>query len=247
MKPLQKNTGRNLYETNYPDGGDQPVLRNCLLAEAVPYGGASRALYKRRALEASAVLGRAGMQGRKNYIRSPRSGKLPEEPFILYPNHQGMFDVLAITGTCDHFFGVVNKKEVRNVLLLKQVFQITGSLSIDREDIRQSLQVINQVAERVKGGDNFLIFAEGTRSRRGNQMLEMKGGSFKSAYKAKCPVVPTALINSFVPFDSHTIKPVTVKVIYLDPIPYEEYKGMKTLELAAEVKKRIENAIAEFS
>jgi len=36
-------------------------------------------------------------------------------------------------------------------------------------------------------------------------------------------------------------------VIYLDPIPYEEYKGMKTLELAAEVKKRIENAIAEFS
>ena len=147
--------------------------------------------------------------------------KLPEEPF--------------------------NKKEVRNLLLLKQVFQITGSLSIDREDIRQSLQVINQVAERVKGGDNFLIFAEGTRSRQGNQMLEMKGGSFKSAYKAKCPVVPTALINSFVPFDSHTIKPVTVKVIYLDPIPYEEYKGMKTLELAAEVKKRIENAIAEFS
>ena len=118
---------------------------------------------------------------------------------------------------------------------------------MDREDIRQSLQVINQVAERVKGGDNFLIFAEGTRSRQGNQMLEMKGGSFKSAYKAKCPVVPTALINSFVPFDSHTIKPVTVKVIYLDPIPYEEYKGMKTLELAVEVKKRIENAIAEFS
>ena len=128
-----------------------------------------------------------------------------EDGYILYPNHQGMFDVLAITGTCDHFFGVVNKKEVRNVLLLKQVFQITGSLSIDREDIRQSLQVINQVAERVKGGDNFLIFAEGTRSRQGNQMLEMKGGSFKSAYKAKCPVVPTALINSFVPFDSHTI------------------------------------------
>ena len=126
--------------------------------------------------------------------------KLPEEPFILYPNHQGMFDVLAIAGTCDHFLGVVNKKEVRNFLLLKQVFQITGSLSMD-----------------------------------------------KSAYKAKCPVVPTALINSFVPFDSHTIKPVTVKVIYLDPIPYEEYKGMKTLELAVEVKKRIENAIAEFS
>lgn len=247
MKPLQKNTGRNLYETNYPDGGDQPVLRNCLLAEAVPYGGASRALYKEERWKHLQFWIERACKGGRIVLEAHGQEKLPEKPFILYPNHQGMFDVLAIAGTCDHFFGVVNKKEVRNLLLLKQVFQITGSLSIDREDIRQSLQVINQVAERVKGGDNFLIFAEGTRSRQGNQMLEMKGGSFKSAYKAKCPVVPTALINSFVPFDSHTIKPVTVKVIYLDPIPYEEYKGMKTLELAAEVKKRIENAIAEFS
>lgn len=131
---------------------DQPVLRNCLLAEAVPYGGSSRALYKRRALEASAVLGRAGSKGGRIVLEAHGQEKLPEEPFILYPNHQGMFDVLAITGTCDHFFGVVNKKEVRNVLLLKQVFQITGSLSIDREDIRQSLQVINQVASGKRRG-----------------------------------------------------------------------------------------------
>ena len=172
--------------------------------------------------------------------------KLPEEPFILYPNHQGMFDVLAITGTCDHFFGVVNKKEVRNVLLLKQVFQITGSLSIDREDIRQSLQVINQVAERVKGGDNFLIFAEGTRSKMGNKLLEFKGGSFKAATKAKCPIIPIALIDSFKPFDTNSIAPVTVQVHFLEPIYYEEYQNMKTTEIAKEVKRRIEETISEY-
>ena len=81
--------GTDLYETNYPDGGDQPVLRNCLLAEAVPYGGASRALYKRKALEASAVLGRAGMQGRKNYIRSPRSGKAAGGTVYSVPEPSG--------------------------------------------------------------------------------------------------------------------------------------------------------------
>ena len=89
MKPLQKNTGRNLYETNYPDGGDQPVLRNCLLAEAVPYGGSSRALYKRRALEASAVLGRAGMQGRENCIRSAWSGKAAGGTVYSVPEPSG--------------------------------------------------------------------------------------------------------------------------------------------------------------
>ena len=73
--------------------------------------------------------------------------KLPEEPFILYPNHQGMFDVLAIAGTCDHFLGVVNKKEVRNFLLLKQVFQITGSLSIP---VNRAVQTMAQAGIRVE-------------------------------------------------------------------------------------------------
>ena len=39
---------------------------------------------------------------------------------------------------------------------------------------------------------------------------------------------------------------MTVKVIYLDPMYYEEYKDMKTIEIAAEVKSRIERAIEEY-
>ena len=43
------------------------------------------------------------------------------------------------------------------------------------------------------------------------------------------------------------MKPLTVKVIYLPPMYYEEYRGMKTVEIAAEVKKRIEEAIARYT
>ena len=60
-----------------------------LVSKAVPYGGASRALNKRKALEASAVLGRAGMQGRKNYIRSPRSGKAAGGTVYSVPEPSG--------------------------------------------------------------------------------------------------------------------------------------------------------------
>ena len=122
-----------------------------------------------------------------------------------------------------------------------------GAYSIDREDIRQSMGVINQVAQDVKNGKNFLIFAEGSRSKQGNRPQEFKGGSFKSACKAKCPIVPVALMNAFIPFDRNTIEKVTVNVIYLDPIPYEEYKDWKTVEIAAEVKRRIEEAILAHS
>ena len=135
------------------------------------------------------------------------------------------------------------KKEAKNVILLKQAIQATGSLPMDREDLRQSMQVINQVAKEVQQGRNYIIFAEGTRSKMGNKLLEFKGGSFKAAQKAKCPIVPCALINSFVPFDENSVRQVTVKLLYLKPLYYEEYRHMRSNEIAEEVKRRIEEAI----
>lgn len=168
-----------------------------------------------------------------------------ENGFIFFPNHQGLYDVLVFLDSCPIPFSFVIKKEASNVILLKQVVAALRSISIDREDIRQSMQVIIQVAQEVQTGRNFLIFPEGTRSKNGNNLLEFKGGTFKSAVKAKCPIVPCALIDSFKPFDEKSIKPVTVKIVYLPPIPYIEYAGMKTNEIAAEVKKRIEQAIRQ--
>lgn len=169
-----------------------------------------------------------------------------EDGFIFYPNHQGLFDVLVFLESCPRPFAFVIKKEASNIILLKQVGAALGSLAIDREDIKQSMKVILEMSERVKKGKNFLIFAEGTRSKLGNRLLDFKGGSFKAATKAKCPIVPCALIDSFKPFDESSIKPVTVKLFYLPPMYYEEYKDMKTGEIAAEVKARIEQVIAQY-
>lgn len=172
---------------------------------------------------------------------------IPKEPgFIYYPNHQGMFDVLMFLYSSSQPFAFVIKKEAKDVILLKQVIAATGSLFMDREDIKQSMQVINQIANEVKSGRNYIIFAEGTRSRNGNALLDFKGGSFKAAQKAKCPIVPCALINSFVPFDENSTRQVTVKLIYLKPMYYDEYKDMKTSEIAEEVKSRIQAAINEY-
>ncbi len=164
--------------------------------------------------------------------------------YLLYPNHQGMFDVLAILYLMPHAFSVVLKKELQNIPFLKQVFACMGALSLDRSDPREGMKVILQVAEEVKQGRRFLIFAEGTRSRKGNQLLDFKGGSFKSAMKAKCPVVPVALIDSYKAFDTGSIRKQKVQVHFLEPIPYEAYQGMKTTELAALVKQKIEDKIA---
>ena len=109
--------------------------------------------------------------------------------------------------------------------------------------MRQALQVIIKVSEEVLKGRNYLIFAEGTRSKNGNKIGDFKGGSFKAATKAKCPIIPVALIDSFKPFDTKSIKPVTVQVHFLEPLYYDDYKNMKTTEIAALVHDRIQAVI----
>lgn len=191
---------------------------------------------------------RAANRAGRVKVESHGLENLPKENgYIFYPNHQGMFDVLVFLESCPAPFAFVTKKEARNIILLKQVGDALGSLAIDREDIRQSMQVINAMTEAVKEKKNILIFAEGTRSKLGNRLLDFKGGSFKAAVRARCPIVPCALIDSFKPFDEKSIRPVTVKLVYLPPLYYEEYKGMKTQEIAAEVKGRIERTIAEYT
>lgn len=169
---------------------------------------------------------------------------LPEEDgFMIYANHQGMFDVVAIAGTCKRPLGVVMKKELENVPLLKQIRYCTKSFLMDREDVRQSLEVIQNVTKEVQAGRNYVIFPEGTRSKNGNVMGEFHGGSFRCAVKAKCPIVPIAFFDSFKVLDQKGSAPMTVHMHYLKPIPYEEFAGMKAAEVAALVKQRIQDAI----
>ena len=168
-----------------------------------------------------------------------------KDGFMFFPNHQGLYDVLAIIEASPRPFSVVAKKEIAKIPFLKQIFACMKAFMLDREDVRQAMQVIINVTKEVQKGRNYLIFAEGTRSKKGNHVGSFKGGSFKAATKARCPIVPVALIDSFKPFDTNTIKPVTVQVHFLKPLTYEEYKDMKTTEIAALVEERIQRVIDE--
>ncbi len=171
---------------------------------------------------------------------------IPKEgSFMLYGNHQGLFDVVAIAASCPRALSVVYKKELSNVPLLKQIYACTNSFAMDREDVRQSLTVIQNVTEEVKKGYPYLIFPEGTRSKLGNKMLPFHAGSFRCAIKAKCPVVPMALVDSFRVLDEKGSGPIKVQLHYLPPIPYEAFQDKKAAELATMVQDVIQKAMEE--
>lgn len=163
--------------------------------------------------------------------------------FMLFPNHQGLFDMLALCSTCPKPLSVVIKKEASGWILIKQVLRATRSLAMDRDDIKDQVRIIGEVTKRVKEGCNFVIFPEGHRSRSGNEILDFKSGTFKSALKAGCPIVPVALINSFRPFDINSLKQEHVEVHYMEPLYPEQYAGMKTSDIAQLVHDRIQEEI----
>ena len=167
----------------------------------------------------------------------------PGSGFMIYANHQGLFDVVAIASTCPTPLGAVLKKELQGIPFVQQVIDCTKSFPMDRDDVRQSLTVIQNVTEEVKNGRNYIIFPEGTRSKNGNQMGEFHGGSFRCAVKAKCPILPVALIDSYKVFDQKGADTLTVQLHYLPVIPYEEFAGLKAAEVAALVKGRIMETI----
>ena len=170
-----------------------------------------------------------------------------ENGFIMYGNHQGLFDVVAIVASFDKILAAVFKKELADVPFLRQIIACTKSFAMDRENVRQSLEVIQKVTKEVQAGRNYLIFPEGTRSKNGNQMGEFHGGSFRCAVKAKCPILPIVFIDSYKVLDQKGSKPMAVQLHYLKPIPYEEYKDLKTVDIAAMVQDRIQAVIDEYA
>lgn len=169
---------------------------------------------------------------------------IPEEDgLLLVGNHQGLFDVVALVSVWDKILCAVYKIELKDLPLIKQIAASTKSYAMDRDDVRQSLTVIQGCTEQLKNNRNVLIFPEGTRSKNGNVMGDWHGGSFKCALKSKATILPFAVIDTYKILDQKGSKTLSCQLHFLKPIPYEEYAGMKTTELAAMVKARVQECI----
>lgn len=203
------------------------------------YGNKEKYSEEERYRVLSNIVKKVNRAGNVKIISDGEENLPKENGYVLFPNHQGLFDALVLLETNKQPITFVMKKEIENQWFIKKIIKLLQAQIIDRDDIRQSMGVINTMTKEVKEGRNYVIFAEGTRSRKGNELLDFKGGSFKSAVNAKCPIIPVAIMDSYKVFDSKSIKKATVRMAYLKPIYPEEYNKMKTTEIACIVKERI--------
>ncbi len=65
--------------------------------------------------------------------------------------------------------------------------------------------------------------------------------------KARAPIVPVVLIDSYKVFEEWSVRKVTTQVHYLPAIYYDEYKTMKTAEVSDMVHDRIKTYIEKIT
>ena len=117
-------------------------------------------------------------------------GKFPKKNFLFVSNHLSYLDIqvyYAITPCC-----FLSKSEVASWPFLGILVSLYGTLYIDRKRKRHLLEIIPKMAQRIKDGDTFCFFPEGT-STDGKALKPFYSSFFTAAIKAKCPVIVSTI------------------------------------------------------
>ena len=172
---------------------------------------------------------------------------LPKEGgYMLYPNHQGKYDVLGIFDTHEKPVSFVMDEKKSHIILVREFLDLVDGKRLFVNDPRKTVKVFLEIAEELKAGRKYILFPEGGYIENNRNIVEsFKPGSFKLAKMAKVPIVPVALVDSYKVYNSPHKGPVTTYTYYLEPIPYEEFKDLNTTEIAAMVEQKIKDKIEE--
>lgn len=113
-------------------------------------------------------------------------------PALFVGNHRSYFDILVYHEAIGKPVGFLAKKEMLKLPLLPLYMKDIGCLFLDRNDIKQGLEVIKQATEYMKQGHSMIVFPEGTRNQT-ETLYPFREGGYKIAEKSKSPIVPVAV------------------------------------------------------
>jgi 1-acyl-sn-glycerol-3-phosphate acyltransferase len=144
---------------------------------------------------------------------------LPDGNMLFVSNHQSNFDIPLLLAEIPVPKGFIAKKELANVPFISSWMKQINCLFMDRDDMKQSMQIILEGIKLLKGGYSMVVFPEGTRSK-GGPVAEFKAGSFKLAVKSKVPVVPVTIDGTYklLEGNGNRIKPADVNLYIHKPI-----------------------------
>ncbi|MCR4580239.1 MAG: 1-acyl-sn-glycerol-3-phosphate acyltransferase [Treponema sp.] len=177
------------------------------------------------------------IQGKENIPES--------DGLYVCANHQEKFDSLAIWFSFPKKLGVILKDDVTYKPFIREVCNLVKTKKL-KKDLHKIVNLYAEITADLKKGYNYLIFPEGEYSENPKDVEEFHPGSFKSPQRAKCPIVPVALIDSSNIFDKGFKSTRPIQVHYLPAIMPSEYDGMNTSQIAHLVRAKIQERVSQF-
>lgn len=171
---------------------------------------------------------------------------IPKEPMLVVANHQGYFDIPVIFQAFKSVqLGFVAKESLFKIPVFGHWIKAVNSISLDREDPRESLKSINEGIEILKSGCNLAIFPEGTRSKT-EEIGEFKKGSLRLATKSKATIVPVSILGTCNLYEKPGVAtPGHVKVIIHEPIETAGLSKAEQNELNDQVYETIKKGLLQ--
>lgn len=179
---------------------------------------------------------------RNGKIETESTGQelLPGEGgYVMYSNHQGKYDSLGIMVSHPKPCTIVMDADRSHLPIVDSFIDLVKGQRLDKTDMKKQMKTILKISDEVKAGRRYIVFPEGGYDNNRNELQEFLPGSFKCATRAKAPIVPVAIIDSYKPFGMNSLRRVKTQVHFLEPIFYEEYQEMTTPQIAELVKERI--------
>jgi 1-acyl-sn-glycerol-3-phosphate acyltransferase len=168
-----------------------------------------------------------------------RENIAPSRVYVMVANHQSGLDILVLFKLHRHFKWVA-KKSLFIIPFIGWNMALNGYIPIERGRGRSKLQMMDKAAASIRKGNSVIMFPEGTRSPDG-RLQTYKTGAFRLALETHSPILPVIIKGTY-----HAIKKGgllvhrndRIKLVVLDPIPYESYSHMDSKELALFIHER---------
>jgi len=172
--------------------------------------------------------------------------RIPRGVCLFVANHTSSADAPAVVGAIPRRIAILLKESLFRWPIAGQAFWSANFIPVNRADRASAIASVEKATEALKGGQSFLIYAEGTRSPDG-RLQEFKKGAVVMAIKAGVPIVPTVCSGAHRVMlkKSLVVHPGEIVVEFLPPIDASQYSFEQRDELNKVVHDAMAAALAE--
>jgi 1-acyl-sn-glycerol-3-phosphate acyltransferase len=158
---------------------------------------------------------------------------------VYVANHVSWFDIFALASEVP-WCSFVAKAELRRIPLFGFAAEAAGIVFLDRENRKRAFASYEVAAKEVQRGRGIIVCPEGTRGR-DYHLRPFKKGPFVLAIASQTPIIPTVVYGAreVMPKGSFRVRPGTIELHFLEPVPTIGYDYDHRAELMTETWTRM--------